>query len=152
MAKAMPLFDGGENVAYSGWLIKAGDYKIPHSLINAETYQVTITGQDLDSYEDANGLLHRNALKLVKPKVEFETKNLLTDDEMWDFLSNIRSQYIGASREKKLNCTFYAPELHKYITHLMYMPDITFIPYIATSNVLKYKPTRIAFISYGEEV
>lgn len=49
-------------MAYAGFLIRVGSYKIPHSWIRAETYTVTKTGQDLDSYRDANGLLHRNAL------------------------------------------------------------------------------------------
>lgn len=138
-------------MAYSGFLLKVGNYKVPHGFIKAESYSVTLSGQDLDSYEDANGELQRTALKNVKPKVEFETKNMMKDDEFWAVFSKIREQYID-TREKKANCTFYVPELHTYITHPMYMPDITFSPYLADDDVLIHKSVRLAFISYGKEV
>ena len=48
-------------------------------LIKADTYKITPNArQDLDSYRDANGLLHRNALTHTATIVEFDTI------PMWD--------------------------------------------------------------------
>lgn len=46
-------------MAYSGFLIKVGDYTVPFRYIEAKKYKCSIKGQDLDSYRDANGILHR---------------------------------------------------------------------------------------------
>lgn len=134
-------------MAYQGYLLKVGDYTIPASIIKAETYSVLMSGQDLDSYRDADGKLHRTALEHFLYKVEFETKPMLTNKEMTEFLYNIRKNYIDVT-QKKVNLNAYIPELNEYITAEAYIPDITFSPYYADSTVIKYNPTRIAFITY----
>lgn len=134
-------------MAYQGYLIKVGDYKIPLSYIKSESYSVLKSGQDLDSYRDANGVLHRTALEHFLYKVEFETRAMLTNTQMADLLSNIRKQYTNTT-EKKVHMTLYVPETDSYEDQDAYMPDITFSPYIVTSEYIKYNPTRIAFIGY----
>ena len=133
-------------MAYSGFLIKVGDYKIPHSWIKAETYSALWSGQDLDSYRDSNGKLHRTALEHFLGKVEFETPPLKTNTEVAAFMKKIRDQYTDKT-EKKANVTFYVPELDDYKTQEMYMPDITFQIYFAGKNEIKYNPFRFAFIA-----
>ena len=135
-------------MAYNGYLIKVGDYVIPHKYIKADSYQVTNYGQDLDSYQDADGSLHRQALSLQAPKIEFETRNMLDDEQLWDLMSNIKRNYIDAV-EKSANVECYIPELHKYVTSKMYMVDFQPKLYFADKKTLKYNSTRIAFISYG---
>lgn len=44
-------------MAYSGFLIKVGDYTVPFRYIEASKYKTGVKGQDLDSYRDANGIL-----------------------------------------------------------------------------------------------
>ncbi len=134
-------------MAYSGFLIKVGDYKIPHSWIKAETYSVLRSGQDLDSYRDSNGKLHRTALEHFLGKVEFETPPLKTNTQVSSFMGNIRKQYTNTT-EKKANVTFYVPELDEYMTQEMYMPDITFTIYHADGKEIKYNAFRLAFIAY----
>ena len=134
-------------MAYSGFLIKVGDYKIPHSWIKAETYSVLRSGQDLDSYRDSDGKLHRTALEHFLGKVEFETPPLKTNTEVSSFMKKIRDQYINKT-EKKANVTFYVPELDDYKTQEMYVPDITFQIYFADKEVIKYNSFRLAFIAY----
>ena len=134
-------------MAYQGYLIKIGDYKIPLNYIRAETYSALKSSQDLDSYRDADGKLHRTALEHFLYKVEFETKAMLTNTEMTELLSNIQEQYINKT-EKKVHMTLYVPETDSYEEQDAYMPDITFSPYIVTSEYIKYNPTRIAFIGY----
>lgn len=140
-------------MSYAGYLIKIGNYTFPLSKMKAESYEVTMNGQDLDSYRDANGLLHRNALIKVVPKVEFETPAMITNTEMEKIMSKIRENYIGGKpREKKCQCTFYLPEKDKYVTHTMYVPDITYQIYYAGKDKVIYNSVRFAFISYGAEV
>lgn len=133
---------------YRGYFLKVGDYTIPFKYMKAQSYSGTLYGQDLDSYRDADGELHREALEKVAPKAEFETPPMMTDEDVNVFLSNIRRNYIDA-REKKASVTMWIQELNKYVTHDMYIPDITFTPYYADKNKIIYNPTRIAFISYG---
>lgn len=134
-------------MAYSGYLIKVGNYTIPLSLIRAETYVVLKSGQDLDSYRDSNGLLHRQALDHWIAKAEFETKPLMTNKEMSAFLNNISNNYTNV-KEKKANVNLYIPELDDYVNQEMYVPDISFTIYTANSELVKYNSTRIAFIGY----
>lgn len=134
-------------MAYSGFLIKVGDYTIPHNWIRAETYSVTKNGQDLDSYRDANGVLHREALEHWVAKAEFETPPLKTNTEVAHFMSSISSQYINAV-EKKAIVTLYIPEMDEYVTQEMYVPDIQFPIYLADENIVKFNQFRVAFIGY----
>lgn len=144
-------------MAFDGYFIKIkgksssqSDWNIPLSFMRAETYQVTMSGQDLDSYRDSDGELHRTALKKFAPKIEFNIP--FTDStRMEQFLSNLRDRYVNAT-EKKVKATVYIPEKNKYVTHYFYVPDITFQPYHVSGNKITYNQTRIAFISYGGEV
>lgn len=134
-------------MAYAGYFLKVGDYTIPNSLIKQETLQITLNSQDLDSYRDANGNLHRQALAHKVPKAEFETKPLLTDAQMRSLMNGIQTNYTNAT-EKKANVTFYIPETGNYMTCEAYVPDITVNPYTAHDGKVQYNPTRIAFIGY----
>lgn len=134
-------------MAYSGYLIKVGSYEIPHGYIGAETYTVYKNSQDLDSYRDADGKLHRTALEHTPNKVEFETVNMLTNTEFATLMSNIRKNFTNVT-ERKASVTLYIPESDSYVTQDMYMPDIQPQLYFADKNVIKYKPIRLAFIGY----
>ena len=135
-------------MAYEGYLVKIGNYTLPHKYIAAESYLVTNYGQDLDSYQDTDGFLHRQALENQAPKFELETRNMLNDDELWDLLSNIQANYIDAV-EKKASVKLYIPELHKYITNDMYFADMPIKIYRADKNGIQYQSFRIAAVSYG---
>lgn len=134
-------------MAYKGYLIKVGDYKIPLSWMRADTYTVLKSGQDLDPYRDADGVLHRNALEHTIAKVEFETPPLKNNTEMAAFMKNIQSNYTNKT-EKKVSATVYIAEDDDYTTQDMYVPDISFSMYSANEKEIKYKATRIAFIAY----
>ncbi len=134
-------------MAYQGYLLKVGNTKIPHSYMRAETYKALLSTNDLDSFRDANGKLHRNALEHKVGKVEFETPPLLTDTEMAQFLNYFQSNYIDAV-EKNLYVEFYVPELDDYLTQKMYVPDINFTLYFADEEKVQYNQTRIALIAY----
>lgn len=142
-------------MAYSKFLIQINSVKadgtpnnwiVPLSYIRAETYSITVNGQDLESYRDANGILHRNALSNFAPKIEFE---IPFGTKFGSFMENVRSRYTNAT-EKKVNATIYLPEYDKYVTHDFYLPDINNnIYHITKKGTIYYNQTRIALISYG---
>ena len=137
-------------MAFAGYLLRVGSYEIDGTkFINWDKYNVTRKIQDLDSYRDASGVLHRNALDHVPLKVEFETRTNLTNAEMAEFFGNINSNYTVA-KERKANVTLYVPELDDYITQEMYMSDPQFkIKRIEpNTNVIHYESVRVAFIGY----
>lgn len=135
-------------MAYAGYLIKVGNYEVPaDKFIKTQSYKATLNVQDLDSYRDANGVLHREALEHRVNKVEFETRNMLTNTEMSELMKNIADNYTVPA-ERKFIGTFYVPEIDDYVSQDMYMSDVTFPIYGVFDEVIKYSPTRIAFIAY----
>lgn len=134
---------------YKGYLIKVGNYIIPHSIIQAESYKVTYNSQDVDSYRDANGVLHRDALPNYVPKVEFNVKPMLKNNQLADFLLRIRQQYT-LPVERKVMAEVYIPELDDYVFSNMYLADFTPEMYFADSNYIQYKSFRMALIGYGD--
>lgn len=138
-------------MAYSGFLIKIGNYTFPRKYIAAESYSVGRYGQDLDSYRDADGNLNRNALDNFIPKVEFNTPALLTNKQLAEIMLGISQNYVNAT-EKKALATIYIPETDSYMTQYVYVPDIALTMYYADDKVIKYNPIRFAFIGYGKGV
>ena len=135
-------------MAYAGYLVKVGTYTIPLSFIKAESYKVTHLIQDLDSYRDADGILHRNALSHVPDKCEFECVPMLTNTEISTVVNAIRGQFTNAA-ERKASVTIYIPETDSYVTNEdMYMPDPEYSIYYADSSIIQYNSVRFAFIGY----
>lgn len=136
-------------MAYAGYLVKIGNYTLPHSYIKVDSYSVFSSITDLDSYTDANGVLHRNALQHRPNKCEFETPAMLDNTQFAELMSHIRENYINEAERKAL-VTLYIPEFDNYVTQEMYMPDIKpAINYInPNTGKIKYNPIRLAFIGY----
>ena len=135
-------------MAFSGYLLKIGDYTFPTEHIAYQTFKPIRGVQDLDSYRDANGVLHRNALSHEVYKVEFQSRSM-TNHEYDSIMDNIRSRYIN-SQERKVQVDMYVPETGQY-TGLIdaYMPDpeVT-IQQIINGTTLKYEPITFKFIGY----
>ena len=133
---------------FNGLLITVGTYNIPLKYMKAETYKAPLNVQDLDTYTDANGVLHRNALDHVPVKVEFETMPL-NNTQLEDLFSNIKANYT-VQKERKATCIVYAPEIDDYVNQDMYMvqpePLIDWID--LKTNTIYYKPFRLAFVGY----
>ena len=137
-------------MAFAGYLFRVGNYEVDGTrYINWSKYNVTRNVQDLDSYRDANGVLHRNALDHVPLKIEFETRDNLTNADMATFFGSIRSNYISETERKAL-VTLYVPEYDEYVTQEMYMSDPQFkIKHIEPgTNIIHYESVRVAFIGY----
>lgn len=134
-------------MAYSGYLLQIGDYTFPLSYIKADSYSAYKSVTDLDSYVDANGELHRNALDHYGYKCEFETVAMMTNTTFSTLMTNIYAQFTNET-ERRATCSIYIPEIDDYVSCEMYMPDIKPQMYYADANKIQYDAVRFAFISY----
>lgn len=135
-------------MAYSGWLVKVGDPETGYIIdskkfIKAESYSAYVNSQALDPWTDANGYEHIEYVDLEALKVEFETPAMLTDDEYWELMGNIRSRLFS---KRKCIVTAYIPELHRYVTQTCYLVDSQSQIYGNYERTIKYNPVRIAFV------
>lgn len=133
---------------FTGFLLQFGGYVVPIKYIKADTYTVTRNVQDLDSYRDANGVLHRNALDHVPIKVEFETIPM-NNVQLEDFFTNMSAQYANPLERNAL-AVIYIPETNDYVTQEVYMsqpvPKMKFIDF--SRNLIQYDQLRLSFIGY----
>lgn len=133
-------------MAYSGFLLTMNNITIPPKYMKHDSYKVTVNTQDLDSYQDANGLLHRTVLEHSKIKIEWNFP-FSTNLFLQELLSIFRSIW-GDRPERKTECTVYVPEWDRYHTGTFYMPDPTFQIYSVAGNEIKYREVRFALIEY----
>ena len=133
-------------MAYSGWLVKWGEYIIPAKrFIKAESYSAYVNMQDLDPWTDANGYVHRTAVELKASKVEFETPAMLTNAEFNVLMRNIQENYT-VPRARQGLLTAYIPEYDEYVTQTAYLADFTPQIYGNYGGIIRYNPIRLAFI------
>ena len=132
-------------MAYNGYLIKVGNYKIPaNRFIKAESYSAYVNMQDYEPWTDANGYLHRTVVDLKALKAEFETP-ILTNTEFNELYSNIKAN-LSKPNERGCNIEVYIPEYDDYITQYGYLADFTPQIYRIEENTIWYNPIRFAFI------
>lgn len=133
-------------MAYSGWLIKVGEYIVPaNKYIKAESYSAYVNMQDLDPWTDADGYIHRTAVELKAMKIEFETPAMLTDKDFTALMKNIKANYT-VPRARQFLLTAYIPEYDEYMTQTGYLADFTPQIYSSAGGIIKYNPCRLAFI------
>lgn len=139
-------------MAFSGYLIKVGTgtpVEIPLRYMRAETYSVTPDQRmEWSAERDVTGVLHRETVPNMPPKIEFKTP-LMTNADV-NALNTIISNAFSNKAERKLSVTYYDPELDTYKTHDCYMPDVKYeIRNVdSVNNVINYKELRYAFIGY----
>ncbi len=128
-------------MAFAGYLLKINSTIFPNKYIQLDSYVSTPNQiMDVDSYRDADGVLHRNTLTHTASKIEFNTPCLNLADK------NKLKIYIPT--RKKLTLEYWNDDANAYTTGTFYVPDITYDIYHITSNDIIYKPIRIAFIEY----
>lgn len=133
-------------MAYSGWLLKIGNYTVDDSrFIRAETYSAYANMQVLDPWTDANGYEHIQAVELKAIKIEFETPAMLTNTEFAELMNGIKANYID-SKARKCMVTAYIPELDDYVTQLCYIANFTPQIYGTYDGVIHYNAIRFAII------
>lgn len=124
---------------------------MPNKYISLQSYVSTPHQiQDLDSYQDSNGVLHRNALTHTRSKLEWNTPPM-TERELKG-LQDLLNSGIIVAKERKIKLRHYCFDTHTYEDGTFYMPDISFTPLALRRNgetveVLMDK-VRLAFIEY----
>lgn len=131
-------------MAYDGYLLKIGDYKVPSKFIKADTFKPYVNMQDVDDWTDGDGYLHREALELKALKVEFETRPL-TNITLTEFLGNIDKNIVNKT-SNGCYITAYIPRYDKYYTQYGYMADIQPQVYGVFDGVIQYDPIQFKFV------
>lgn len=121
---------------------------IPNKYISLTSYVSTPhQRQDLDSFRDNNGILHRNTLQHSPSKLEWNTPPLLEKD--LKHLQDLLESGIINQKERKAQIIHYCFDTHNYEQGYFYTPDITFTPLlITTSGEVLLDKVRLAFIEY----
>lgn len=131
-------------MAFQGYLIKVGNYTIPLTYMKLESYKsAPDQRQDLDSYRDADGVLHRNVLPHTATKIEFETPYLFMS-QFQELIQGIRANYLS-NLARDCTLTYYDEETNTYKTGHFYMPGT--MEYTMYNKQI-YAPCRFAFIEY----
>lgn len=126
---------------FDGYLVKINGEIFPNAYIQFGSYNATPNQfQDMDSYRDAEGILHRNVLAHKSTKIEFSTKYLHLADKV-----SIQ-QFLKA--RVRITVEYWNDEDSEYQTGDFYIPDITYTIYRITENDIMYNPIRIALIEY----
>lgn len=137
-------------MAFQGYLLKFGSGVFPNKYLVPSSYKTTPYQRlELDSYRDANALLHRETIGNYKTKIDFNTKaNLKEQDKVNMF--NIFSSGLVNQRERKYYIEYWNDETHSYKQGYFYMPDLeyTIKKIDEKNNTLIYDSIRIAFIEY----
>ena len=131
-------------------VIRASDntaVPIPNKYISLTSYVSTPNQrQDLDSYQDNWGKLHRNTLDHTRSKLEWNTPPLIERELL--SLQNILNSGIINAKERKLKIIHYCFDTHTYEQGEFYMPDITFTPLLIRNGEVLMDKVRLAFIEY----
>lgn len=140
-------------VNFDGNLIKIiqknGDIiNLPNKYISLQSYVSTPNQrQDLDSYQDNEGKLHRNTLEHTRSKLEFNTPPLYESELI--MLQEIINGGIINEKERKCKIIHYCFDTHEYCEGYYYIPDITFTPLrIMPNGIVLMDKVRFAFIEY----
>lgn len=131
-------------MAFNGYFVKVGNYTIPLSLMRYGTYKCSpAQRQDLDSYVDADGYLHRTALSHTRTKIEFQLITM-SETDFRGFMDNIVAQYTNGL-ERKVHLTYFEEEYGNYVEGDFYMPGTMDFTHL---NKNLYDENRICFIEY----
>lgn len=101
---------------------------------------------DLDSYTDATGETHRNALRHTKTIVTLSIMPMSKEEKI-DFMQKITSNYINPL-ERDANCTYYDEEYDVEKTGHFYLdPNLEFAV-IEDGENKRYDETKMIFTEY----
>lgn len=138
-------------MAFNGSLIYAGSGNgtaLPAKYIKAESVELTVHVQDLDSTRNANGALIRNVLDHRSATVKFTTP-ILDSTDMDALMTFIRSRYTN-QLQRKLHMRFWNVETASYFAGDFYLAEPTFTVRRVdrVTNTIWYNETTFEFIAY----
>lgn len=108
---------------YDGYLVKIGASEIPTKYIAIASYYATpMQRQDLDSFRDNKGILHRDVVENMPSKVEFKLRAGLSEEEVREVTSIFDRNYTVRAERKAL-VEFYDLSTGMYCQEYMYLKD-----------------------------
>ncbi|WP_313074713.1 DUF6711 family protein [Lacrimispora sp.] len=127
-------------MSYQGYLLKVDGVVFPNNFISSGSFSISPNQrQDLDSYRDSTGYLHRNIVPHKITKIEFNTKLLHEADK-------VALESLLANRDK-FTLEYWN---NGYQTGTFYSTDPKYEIYDvdSVSGDIRYKPVRLAMIEY----
>ncbi len=118
------------------------------NLIKYGTFKITPNArQDLDSYRDADGVLHRTALSHTATIVEFDLI-MLKESKMRPLVDSIVSNYINYN-ERDAQCTYFDPETGTTKTGHFYIDsNLSFSVFAVWDGEIVYNEQHFKFVEY----
>lgn len=142
-----------QSTGFAGWLIKCvtngTPVEIPLKYMRAETYTVTPDQRmEWSAERDVTGVLHRETVQNLPPKIEFNTP-LMTNSDITALNSIIKAAFTNYL-QRNITIQFYDPERNQYWEWDCYMPDVKYHIRNAdtVNNIINYEELRYAFIGY----
>ena len=127
---------------FRGYLLKVEGKIVPGRF--TQSYSSTPNQvQDMDSYQDVEGNLHREILPHTRTKIEFTTPHLWLEDKI-----SLQSFFPNRHEKPKMTVEYWNDEVNSYTTGEFYTPDIQYKVYRIKKNDIEYFPLRIALIEY----
>lgn len=136
-------------MAFDGYLLKVGADLFPLSFVFKESYEVTPNRrQDLNSTRNANGILQRTVLAHKPSTIKLTTKPM-DNTELAEMMGLITSNFV-VENERKVELTYYAPDIDGYKSGFFYIPDISFPINMVDldNNRILYNSFDLEFIEY----
>ena len=120
----------------------------PHKYIQISTYQTTPSQrQDLDSYQDSKGNLHRTVVPHDRSKIVFKTMDNLKLAEKQEIQAFFNGAMTNA-RERKITLAYWNDEDNMYKTGSFYIPDVTYPIKRIMGNDIVYGSVEYHLIEY----
>ncbi|MBP3469705.1 MAG: hypothetical protein J6K26_09350 [Lachnospiraceae bacterium] len=135
-------------MAYGGYILQFGNYKIPDKYIDSDSVKIAPNRRlDLNSSQDANGILRRNALDHTRTTITFST-GFLYESQMDEISSGITQNYLN-EKERDARCIYYDPEYRCYREgHLYLDSNVEWNPCGTAGGEMVYAPTTFSFTEY----
>jgi len=134
-------------MAYAGYFIAIDGDQLPFSYMKHDSYKVSPNQrQDLDSYTDQLGYLHRNALDHVPTKAEWQSP--IMEYAQFKVMMNFFVSKYTIYKERKVPATYYDFETDTYKSGQFYMPDYSVEVYHANSTNFIVNPITFKIIEY----
>lgn len=135
-------------MAFEGYLMKSFGTIFPHKYIQISTYQTTPSQrQDLDSYQDSKGNLHRTVVPHDRSKIVFKTIDNLKLAEKQEIQAFFNGAMTNA-RERKVTLAYWNDEDNMYKTGSFYIPDVTYPIKRIMGNDIVYDSVEYHLIEY----
>ena len=124
---------------YKGYLMKTSRGIVPSAYFTA--YDSTPNQEtDLNSYQDGNGLTHRNILPHTKSTISFVTVPMTLEQKI-EFQKYLPSR-------KLIHINYWNDEVNDYLDGDFYIPPIKFTIRDADSKTIYYSAITVELIEY----